>query len=187
MGDLTSLCVYCGSSAGDDPKYLDAAVELGRACAAQNVRLVYGGGRLGLMGASAGAARDAGGRVYGVIPDFLVEREGILENVDHDIVETMHERKLKMFEAADAFCILPGGIGTLEELVEILSWARLDLHRKSIVIVDLDGYWSPFVALIEHMVGAKFAHPDLLRDFCVVESAADVIPTARDRMLRARV
>ncbi len=186
MKDIDSLCVYCGSSNGAGPKYAEAAKTLGRLCAEDGVRFVYGGGGMGLMGAGAAAARDAGGRVFGVIPDFLVSREGVLPDIEHDVVETMHERKMKMFEASDAFCILPGGIGTLEELVETLSWARLDLHRKPMVLVNMDGYWAPFVELLEHMVSKRFASPDLLRDFCVVDKVEEVLPAARDRAIRGR-
>ena len=185
MSDIQSICVYCGSSAGDSPVFKEQAETLGRLCADAGVRLVYGGGKLGLMGATAGAARDAGGKVFGVIPEFLVTREGVLEDVDHEIVVTMHERKLRMFDESDAFCILPGGIGTLEELVETLSWARLDLHRKPMILVDIEGYWAPFKTLLEHVVEHGFAPPALLNDFCLVDRVEDVIPKARRMRLGA--
>jgi len=187
MADLSSLCVYCGSSFGDSDVFRAEAEALGRACAEAGTRLVYGGGKLGLMGACAGAARDAGGSVFGVIPEFLVSVEGVLEGVRHEVVQTMHERKIKMFEESDAFAILPGGIGTLEELVETLSWARLDLHRKPMVLVDVEGYWRPFAELIRHVVERGFANPALIEDFVVVERASEVLEAARATRLRGKV
>ncbi|MEO1310669.1 MAG: TIGR00730 family Rossman fold protein [Pseudomonadota bacterium] len=182
MGDLTSLCVYCGSSAGDDPKYLDAAVELGRACAAQNVRLVYGGGNIGLMGACADAARSAGGPVLGIIPDFLLQKEGLLDGIENIIVTTMHERKQILFESADAFCVLPGGIGTMDEFIETASWIRLGLHHKPIVLANIGGYWSPMQLLLSHAIDHGFLERSFSTSYRFVDDVSTVITEARNML-----
>lgn len=186
MSDISSLCVYCGSRAGDDPKYADAATRLGQELINHKIRLVYGGGKLGLMGITAGAVRDGGGDVFGVIPNFLVDMEGILPGVEHIRVETMHERKMRMFEESDAFCVLPGGIGTLEEIIELLSWVRLDLHRKPMVLCNIDGFWDPLVSLLDHVVTKGFAAEELRQDIVVVDTPEEVIPAACKRLLRNR-
>ena len=149
---VRSVCVYCGSSNTTKPEYLDLASRFGAALAARGIRLVYGGGAVGLMGRCAKAAHEAGGAVLGIMPRFLERREITYQDVPHRMVETMHERKHIMFEESDAFVVLPGGIGTLEEAVEMLSWKRLDLHRKPVVFLSEDGFWAPFFALIEHTV-----------------------------------
>jgi hypothetical protein len=182
---MKSLCVYCGSRAGRDPEFARVARFLGAEAARRNCRIVYGGGKMGLMGVTAGAARDAGGRVFGVIPDFLVDLEGILENVDHKIVKTMHERKMLMFEESDAICALPGGIGTLEELIETLSWARLSLHAKPIIVLNLKGFWDPLRALFEHLVASGFAAPELMGDMVFVERPEDVFAAMETSKVRA--
>lgn len=184
---MKSLCVYCGSRPGKDPIFEQTAIAIGKEAARRGCRIVYGGGKMGLMGATAGAARDAGGKVFGVIPDFLVELEGILDGVDHKIVDTMHERKMMMFEESDAILTLPGGIGTLEELIEVLSWARLSLHRKPIIILNLKGFWTPLKELLEHVVEQGFADPALLKDTIFVESVGAIFEAMDTRMLRARV
>jgi len=184
---MKSLCVYCGSRPGKDPAIEEAAIAIGKEAARRDCRIVYGGGKMGLMGATAGAARDAGGKVFGVIPDFLVELEGILEGVDHKIVDTMHERKMLMFEESDAILTLPGGIGTLEELIEVLSWARLALHRKPIIVLNLKGFWTPLQELFEHVVSQGFADKELLDDVVFIDSVDEVFPTAEQHMLRAKV
>ncbi|MCB2113621.1 MAG: TIGR00730 family Rossman fold protein [Parvularculaceae bacterium] len=171
---MKSLCVYCGSRSGDNARFTLAARRIGQEAARRGWRIVYGGGKLGLMGVTAGAARDAGGAVFGVIPDFLVDLEGVLEGVDHKVVKTMHERKMLMFEESDAILTLPGGIGTLEELIETLSWARLALHGKPIVVLNLDGFWTPLQSLFEHIVEKEFAAPELLSDVIFVDSVDDV-------------
>ena len=183
---MKSICVYCGSRPGNDPAIKEAAIAIGKQAAERGCRIVYGGGKLGLMGATAGAARDAGGKVFGVIPDFLVELEGILEGVDHKVVKTMHERKMLMFEESDAILTIPGGIGTLEELIEVLSWARLALHRKPIIILNLNGFWAPLKQLFEHIVSEGFADKDLLNDMVFVETVDEIFPAAEAHMLRAR-
>jgi len=183
---MKSLCVYCGSRSGKNPAFQEAAIAIGKEAARLGCRIVYGGGKLGLMGAAAGAARDAGGKVFGVIPDFLVELEGILEGVDHKIVETMHERKMMMFEESDAILTLPGGIGTLEELIEVLSWARLSLHKKPVILLNLDDFWSPLKHLFEHIVEEGFADPRLLGDMIFVDKVEEVFPAAEQCMLRSK-
>jgi uncharacterized protein (TIGR00730 family) len=180
---MKSLCVYCGSRAGDDPAFAEAAAFIGKEAARRDWRIVYGGGKLGLMGTTAGAARDAGGKVFGIIPDFLVDMEGVLPGVDHVIVKTMHERKMRMFEESDAILTLPGGIGTLEEVIETLSWARLALHRKPIIILNMGGFWSPLKELFEHIVTRGFAAPELLGDMIYVDRAEDVFPMLAKRTL----
>ncbi len=157
---IRRLCVYCGSSIGADPRYREAAAALGAGLAAAGIELVYGGGRNGLMGAVADAVLAGGGTAIGVIPRHLQDREvahlGLSELV---IVDTMHQRKQAMAERADAFAVLPGGIGTLDETVEILSWRQLGLHDKPVYIVDIAGYWSPLAVLFEHVVTQNFAAP----------------------------
>lgn len=186
MSDLKSICVYCGSRAGDDDIYARAAETLGASFAAAGTRLVYGGGKLGLMGKTASSARDRGGKVFGVIPEFLTELEGVLDGVDHIIVDTMHERKMRMFEESDAFCVLPGGIGTLEEIIELLSWARLELHRKPLVLCNINGFWDPLVTLLEHVIQEGFAAKELRSDLVIVDKPEDVIEAAQKRLLRSR-
>lgn len=144
---LDSVCVFCASSDGVDPTYRRDAALLGKAIAQAGIRLVYGGGDVGLMGACARAAHEAGGDVLGIIPDFLTGRERPYTEVETVIVTSMHERKMMMFENSDAFVVLPGGIGTLEEVIEILSWRRLALHAKPVVFYDPNGFWS---ALFDH-------------------------------------
>jgi uncharacterized protein (TIGR00730 family) len=171
MGSIRALCVYCGSSEAVAAPYRAAASELGTGLAAAGIDLVFGGGRVGLMGLLADAALAAGGRVTGVIPERLRDAE-----VAHDavtellVVTTMHDRKRLMAERADAFAILPGGIGTLDEMFEILSWRQLKLHEKPIFLVDVAGYWSPLRRLLGHIVDHGFAGPGALRSVHVVES-----------------
>ena len=185
MTNLTSLCVYCGSTFGDDPRFEATATKIGELAAERGVRIVYGGGGVGLMGAVARSARDKGGEVYGVIPKFLLDKEGVVEGVKHDVVETMHERKMLMFEAADAFCVLPGGIGTLEEVIETLSWSRLDLHKKPVILANLDGFWSPLCDLMTHIVERKFA-PDWFGDCFHVATTAEQVFEVAETHLRGK-
>lgn len=166
MPELRSVCVYCGSSDTVDAAYFDLARALGKAMAERGTRLVYGGGRVGLMGAVASAAHEHGGEVLGVIPNFLLKREVVFEAVEHRVVDTMHERKQIMFDEADAFIVLPGGIGTLEEAVETLSWMRLGLHQKPMAFLAEDDYWSPLFSLIEHIIEGRFS-PAALRDLMI--------------------
>jgi uncharacterized protein (TIGR00730 family) len=173
---LQSVCVFCGSSDAADPAYLAAAEALGHALAADRIKLVYGGGGVGLMGATARAAHEAGGEVLGVIPTFLVGRERALETVEHMVVSNMHERKMLMYEHSDAFVILPGGIGTLEEVVELLSWRRLDLHTKPVVFWNPQGFWAPLFALFQHTVDHRLTPPDFMDAWTSVERIEDIVP-----------
>ena len=173
---LKSVCVFCGSSPGRESHYAALATALGRELAASGLRLVYGGGRFGLMGATAMAAHDAGGAVLGIIPEFLVSKEGLYDEVEHVVVKTMHERKARMYAEADAFIVLPGGIGTLEETVEVLSWARLQLHAKPMAFLSENGFWSPLLALFRHTIAEKFtpaAFDDLLFEAETPRAAID--------------
>jgi uncharacterized protein (TIGR00730 family) len=170
---IRSVCVYCGSSETTKPEYLGLAVRFGQALAARGLRLVYGGGSVGLMGRCARAAHDAGGDVLGIMPRFLERREIVLEEVPHRMVDTMHERKHIMFEEADAFVVLPGGVGTLEEAVETLSWARLGLHSKPVVFLSEDDFWAPFFALVEHTIAANLTPPsfrDAVKNVASIEA-----------------
>ena len=177
MIPIRTVCVYCGSGPGTDPDYIAAARELGAALANNGVSLVYGGGSLGLMGALAEAVLDQGGHVTGIIPEFLTGREKMMVRAQEVIVtHDMHERKRLMFERADAFIALPGGIGTLEELVEQLTWAQLGRHRKPIVIANIKQFWDPLLELIEHMKRLAFIRSGLAVDFIVVERVADILP-----------
>ena len=175
-GSLQSVCVFCGSSDAADPAYLRAAADLGRALAAADLRLVYGGGGVGLMGATARAAHEAGGKVLGIIPDFLVGKERALEIVEHEIVTSMHERKQRFFEESQGFVILPGGIGTLEEVIELLSWRRLDLHTMPVVFYNPDNFWQPLFDLFQHTVDAKLTPPEFMGAWTVVERVEDIVP-----------
>ena len=176
---LDSVCVYCSSSNAADPAYLEAAAELGRALATAGLRLVYGGGGVGLMGACAAAAHAAGGQVLGIIPEFLVGKERPLTEVETVVVTSMHERKMQMFEASDAFVVLPGGIGTLEEVIELLSWRRLDLHAKPIVFYNPDGFWDGLFAFFRASVAQRLTPPEFLKAYSSVTRIADVIPMLR--------
>jgi uncharacterized protein (TIGR00730 family) len=179
-----SVCVFCASSDGGDPAFLRGAAELGADLAHNGVRLVYGGGGVGLMGACARAAHEAGGRVLGVMPTFLRSREGALDAVETVFVQSMHERKAIMFEQSDAFAVLPGGIGTLEEVVELLSWRRLALHAKPIVFLNPGGYWTPLFDLFSHTVEQGLSPEWFMDAFRSVEHAEDVLPAIRS--MRAR-
>jgi uncharacterized protein (TIGR00730 family) len=171
-----SVCVFCGSSNDADPGLLADAGRFGRYLADARLRLVYGGGGVGLMGACARGAFEAGGEVLGIIPAFLTGRELPLEGVETVVVETMHERKIMMFNQSDAFVVLPGGIGTLEEVVELLSWRRLELHLKPVVFYSPDGFWAPLIDLFEHTISAKLT-PESFRDcYSVVNRCEDILP-----------
>ena len=161
-GAVTSVCVYCGSGKGLNPAYAVAARKLGRGLAQAGIRLVYGGGSLGLMGEVAKSALGAGGKVTGIIPEFLGAKEKMLQDVDELIVVgDMHARKKLMFERSDAFVALPGGIGTLEELVEQLTWSQLGQHTKLIVVANIEGFWEPLLALLAHMRETAFVREGL--------------------------
>jgi uncharacterized protein (TIGR00730 family) len=174
---LRNVCVYCGSSPGADPVYLATARKLGALLARESIGLVYGGGSRGLMGAVANAALAKGGTVTGIIPAFLTEREGMIDTVQtHLVVPDMHTRKRIMFERADAFIALPGGIGTLEELVEQLSWVQLGRHTKPVVLADIGGFWRPLLDLFAHMRQHGFIQPGLEVRYLVAEKIEDLLP-----------
>ena len=169
MTAISSLCLFCGSKTGADPAYGEAASRLGRTVAERGVRLIYGGGGIGLMGVAVAAALDVGGEVIGVIPDFLMQYEvGKPDISELIVVDSMHDRKRTMFEKSDAFVILPGGLGTLDEFFEVITWKQLQLHAKPVVVVDVGGYWGPMKELISHLVSGGFAHPAIAELFTVV-------------------
>jgi uncharacterized protein (TIGR00730 family) len=162
MNTIRSICVYCGSSPGRDETYAKAGHLLGRSIAKSGLRLIYGGGTRGIMGAVAEGALRAGGKVTGIIPRFLINREATetaLDRLDELVItDNMHERKHSMFEKSDAFVALPGGIGTVEEIIEIMTWAQLGHHRKPIVFGNVGGFWDPMLALLDHMTAEGFIH-----------------------------
>jgi len=187
MNEIKNICVYCGSSAGDDPLYAVAAESLGQALAAAGIGLVFGGGSCGLMGVVAGSVLAAGGTVTGIIPEFLDRREIALPNVTQlHVVPDMHTRKQMMFESADAFVALPGGIGTLEELAEQLTWIQLERHAKPLVIADIGGFWRPLLALFAHMHNAGFIRQGYEIRYMVAERVEDIIPMIQSAARRAR-
>ena len=173
---LESTCVFCGSSDAADPAFLTAAADLGMALAGAKIKLVYGGGGVGLMGAVARAAHQAGGEVLGIIPTFLVGAERALESVEHIIVDNMHERKMLMFLRSDSFVILPGGIGTLEEVVELLSWRRLDLHAKPVVVYNPRNFWEPLFKLFQHTVDEHLTPPNFMQAWVSVDTVDQIVP-----------
>jgi uncharacterized protein (TIGR00730 family) len=176
---LRAVCVYCGSGAGRNPRYAQAATLLGQSLAARGVGLVYGGGGLGLMGEVARSTLAHGGKVTGIIPEFLMAKESALASVSELIVTAdMHERKRLMFDRSDAFVALPGGIGTLEELVEQLTWAQLGRHQKPIILANIDGFWTPFLDLLAHMKADTFIRAGLDVRFTVVDKAEQILPAA---------
>jgi uncharacterized protein (TIGR00730 family) len=174
---VRSVCVYCGSGLGKNPAYTAAARTLGAEFAAHHIGLVYGGGSLGLMGEVARATLDHGGQVTGIIPSFLTEKEQMIRDADELIItQDMHERKRIMFERSDAFVALPGGVGTLEELVEQLTWVQLGRHTKPVVVANIDGFWNPFLSLLTHMKADTFIRPGLEVSFTVVDDAKKIVP-----------
>ena len=177
---IRSICVYCGSSPGRDPIYKQSGKLLGQTIAEHGLELVYGGGTKGIMGAVADGVMSAGGKVTGIIPKFLMNKEATehaLGQLSELIVtEDMHERKHKMFERSDAFVTLPGGIGTVEEIVEIMTWAQLGRHRKPMVFANINGFWNPMLALIEHMKAEGFVHTSHLVNPIVVDRPEDIVP-----------
>jgi uncharacterized protein (TIGR00730 family) len=177
MSTIRTICVYCGSSPGNDPAFVEAARTFGKILADNRVRLVYGGGSLGLMGALATAVLDHGGEVTGVIPEFLMSRERKLTRAQEIIVtRDMHERKRVMFERADAFVALPGGIGTLEETIEQMTWAQLGHHNKPILLANIRRFWDPLLELFEHMNEYRFIHSLELFNYQVAERVEDILP-----------
>jgi uncharacterized protein (TIGR00730 family) len=178
MAEIKSICVYCGSSPGRDGRFIDAAKEFGEILGREKIGLVFGGGGVGLMGAVARAARDAGSEVTGVIPDFLINRER--PEAAHSsrtvVTKDMHERKHKMFELADAFVALPGGIGTLEELIEQLTWIQLGQHEKPLLILNINGFWDPLLALLGSFRDLGFLGQHAIDNLLVATRVEDVLP-----------
>ena len=176
MNRIAAVAVYCGSRTGNDPAYRIAAQTLGEGLAQARIRLVYGGGGIGLMGVLSDAVLAAGGEVVGVIPEFLTRREvahgGTTELI---VTDSMHSRKQRMFELADAFVSLPGGLGTLDETIEIITWHQLELHSKPILICNVAGSAAPFLAAIEAAIAAGFAGPEVRQLYEVLEGPAAVL------------
>lgn len=180
MSKINAVCVYCGSSPGTDPAFVEAARAFGKILAENDIRLIYGGGSIGLMGALAESVLEHGGTATGIIPEFITRRERP-QQLAHELIVTrdMHERKRKMFERADGFVALPGGIGTLEELVEQLTWVQLGRHKKPVLIANIKGYWDPLLTLVDHMRAVKFVPPALNVNFLVADRAEDILPKMR--------
>lgn len=184
MESLQSICVYCGSSPGRKEVYRNAGYELGQAIGTNGLRLIYGGGTKGIMGAVAEGAKQAGGKVTGIIPRFLMAKEATetaLETLDEVIVTSdMHERKHLMFERSDAFVALPGGIGTVEEIIEIMTWGQLGRHKKPMLFANIDGFWNPMLSLLDHMTEEGFIHTAHRVKPLVAGSAEQIIPIIRE-------
>ncbi len=179
MSFNSSLCVYCGSGIGVDSRHMEAARDLGRLMASRQIRLIYGGARIGMMGALADAALGAGGEVVGIIPGHLDKTElGHRGATELIVVDSMHRRKYMMFELSDAFAILPGGLGTLDETFEMLTWRKLGLHDKPVLLADIAGYWRPLLALIDHVIGQGFAGPSDRDLYQVVGTVAELVKAA---------
>jgi uncharacterized protein (TIGR00730 family) len=185
---LRTVCVYCGSGPGTDPSFIAAARTFGQLLAQDGVRLVYGGGSVGLMGELAASVLAHGGAVTGIIPEFLTEREHVLKNAQEVIVTSdMHERKRLMFEHADAFVALPGGIGTLEELVEQLTWSQLGRHDKPILAANIAHFWDPLMVLLDHMSATQFIREGLRVRLLMADRVEDILPKLRARMAASAV
>jgi uncharacterized protein (TIGR00730 family) len=187
MNEIKTVCVYCGSGPGTNPRFVEAATALGKIFAENAVSLVYGGGSVGLMGAVAQSVRDHGGTVIGIIPDFLVSRENAVASGQELVVTPdMHERKRLMFERSDAFVALPGGVGTLEELVEQLTWQQLGRHSKPVLLANIDGFWEPLLALLAHMRATEFIRPTLAVEILKAERVEDILPRLRAAAAKAK-
>jgi uncharacterized protein (TIGR00730 family) len=187
MKSIHSLCVFCGSRAGVDPAFSEAAEALGRSLAEGGVRLVYGGGSIGLMGVVMQAVVDNGGAVTGVIPEFLMRREvGNPALTELIVVDSMHERKRRMFELADGFAVLPGGLGTLDEAIEVITWQQLGLHSKPIAVLSVGDYWSTFGALIEQVIAMGFGDGAIRSLFSVSSDPRALLATLEERASQQR-
>src|SRR6478672_10452629 len=183
MSKINAICVYCGSSPGTDPAFVEAARDFGKILAHSGIRLVWGGGSVGLMGAIASSVIEHGGAATGIIPEFLTAKERPRRLAQEQIItRDMHERKSTMFDRADAFVALPGGIGTLEELVEQLTWAQLGRHKKPILIANIDGFWDPFLKLIDHMRDMAFIRAGLSVNLLTTDKVSDILPKLRAAM-----
>jgi uncharacterized protein (TIGR00730 family) len=176
MSTIRAVCVYCGSGLGSDAAFARAARAFGRVLAEKRIGLVYGGGAVGLMGELANAVLDHGGNVTGIIPEFLTGREIAMERGRLIVTANLHERKQKMFECADAFVALPGGVGTLEEVVEQMTWAQLGRHKKPILLANIRNFWDPLCALLQHMESLQFIRPGLPVNYLVAERVDDILP-----------
>ena len=177
MSTIKTVCVYCGSGPGTNPHFTEGAKAFGKALAENNIRLVYGGGSLGLMGSVATSVLDHGGTVTGIIPEFLRKRENALTRVQEMIVTPdMHERKRLMFERSDAFVALPGGVGTLEELVEQLTWKQLGRHAKPVLLANIDNFWEPLFSLLSHMRQTEFIRAGLSVDILKADRIEEILP-----------
>ena len=177
MSTLRTICVYCGSGPGKNPAFARAAREFGKTLAENGIELIYGGGSIGLMGELAKSVLKHGGKVTGVIPEFLVARERMLKEAQNLVVtKDMHERKRIMFERSDAFVALPGGVGTLEELVEQLTWSQLGQHKKPILAANIDHFWDPLCALLDHMEALEFIRAGLTVKLLVADSVEKILP-----------
>ena len=177
MSKIRKICVYCGSGPGTDPAFVEAARAFGKILAKNGIGLVYGGGAIGIMGELSRAVLDNGGEATGIIPEFLVAREHAKDSANGLIVtRDMHERKRRMFEMADAFVALPGGVGTLEEIVEQMTWVQLGRHAKPILLANIQGFWEPLCALLDHMKRLDFIRGDLSFDLLVADKVNDILP-----------
>lgn len=180
MTKLTSVCLFCGSSEGVNRRHRRTAAHFGRLVAQAGIRLVYGGGGIGLMGMAARAAMDAGGEVVGVLPEDLVRLEvGMHDITELIIVDSMHARKKKMYDLSDAFVVLPGGVGTLDETIEMITWGQLRIHSKPIVLINDDGYWQKFADLLDHVVSEGFAPPRTAGIYTFVDDVDQAVPLLR--------
>ncbi|MGH6665074.1 MAG: TIGR00730 family Rossman fold protein [Pseudolabrys sp.] len=176
-GKIRKICVYCGSGPGTDPAFIEAARDFGAILAKNGIGLIYGGGAIGIMGEISRAVLDNGGEAIGIIPEFLMSREHAMQGENTLIVtRDMHERKRKMFELADAFVALPGGVGTLEETVEQMTWVQLGRHRKPILLANIQNFWEPLCALLDHMKKLDFIRGDLSFDLLVADKVEDILP-----------
>ena len=181
---IRKVCVYCGSGPGTDPAFVESARAFGAILAKNGIGLVFGGGSVGIMGTLSKSVLEHGGQVTGIIPEFLVVREHAMRGADNLIVtRDMHERKRKMFEMADAFVALPGGIGTLEELVEQITWIQLGRHRKPILLANIKGFWDPLCALIDHMKRLEFIRGDLNFDLLVATKVTEILPMLQSAVM----
>jgi uncharacterized protein (TIGR00730 family) len=180
MSQIRKVCVYCGSGPGSDPDFVLAARQFGKILADNGVGLVYGGGSIGLMGEIANAVLDHGGHVTGIIPDFLANREHMMRRGEIVRTRNMHDRKQQMFEHADAFVALPGGIGTLEEVVEQMTWVQLGRHKKPVLLANVKSFWEPLRALLVHMEELNFIRPGLAVEYLVADRIEDVLPMLKD-------
>ena len=187
MKSVHSLCVFCGSRVGADPAFSEAAEQFGRSLAERDVRLIYGGGSIGLMGVVMQAVVDNGGAVTGVIPEFLMRREvGNPTLTELIVVDSMHERKRRMFELADAFAVLPGGLGTLDEAIEVITWRQLGLHTKPIAVLSVGDYWTVFETLIDQVIAQGFADTAIRSLYSVTSDPQSLLEDLEERVSQQR-